>query len=195
MTKNKSAILVEMQKIEIGEQKIPEIRDNEVLVKIEYCGVCGSDVEFFAHGCIGTRVVNYPLILGHEASGEIVSIGDNVKNVFVGQKVVVEPGIPCGHCEFCRQGRYNLCNDMRFLSCPPNDGLFSQFVAVPANMVFPLPEGMDKDTRIFAKILDTDITLQNKKVIRVGMLEAENDNSAKLIIKTINLLEYGVKEI
>jgi len=58
-----------------------------------------------------------------------------------------------------------------------------------------LPEGMDKDTRIFAKILDTDITLQNKKVIRVGMLEEENDNSAKLIIKTINLLEYGVKEI
>lgn len=57
-----------------------------------------------------------------------------------------------------------------------------------------LPEGMDTDTRIFAKILDTDITLQNKKVIRVGMLEAENDNAAKLIIKTINLLEYGVKE-
>lgn len=139
----KAAVLTELQKIEIKERAIPEIGPEEVLVKIEYCGVCGSDVEFFAHGRIGTRVVNYPLVLGHEASGEVVSVGDKVSTFTVGQRVVIEPGIPCGHCEFCRQGRYNLCNDMRFLSCPPNDGLFSQYVAIPASMLFPLPEGMD----------------------------------------------------
>lgn len=138
----KTAVLTEQQKIEIEERLVPQITENEVLIKIEYCGVCGSDAEFFEHGRIGTRIVNYPLVLGHEASGEIVSIGSKVTNFDIGQKVVVEPGVPCGQCEFCRQGHYNICPDMKFLSCPPNDGLFSQYVAVPASMVFPLPEEM-----------------------------------------------------
>lgn len=142
MQKNMSAVLTAQQQIEIKEYPMPTVKENEVLLKVEYCGVCGSDVEFFNHGRIGTRIVNYPLILGHEAAGEIVALGEQVKNVTVGQKVVVEPGIPCGNCEFCRQGRYNLCVDMRFLSCPPNDGFFSQYVALPAANVFPLPEGL-----------------------------------------------------
>ena len=139
----KAAVLTELKKIEVREFDIPAISDNEVLVKIEYCGICGSDAEFFEEGQIGTRIVNYPLVLGHEASGEIVSVGTAVKNYEIGQKVVIEPGLPCGHCEFCRQGRYNICKNMKFLSCPPNDGLFCQYVAVPADTVFPLPDSMN----------------------------------------------------
>lgn len=142
----KSAVLTELQKLEVQDREIPSIGENEILVKIKYCGICGSDVEFFEEGHIGTRMVTYPLVLGHEASGEIVSVGGNVKNLSVGQKVVIEPGIPCGHCEYCRAGKYNICKEMKFLSCPPNDGLFSEYVAVPAFCAFPLPNGVEELT-------------------------------------------------
>lgn len=138
----KAAVLTELQTLEIKEREMPEISADDLLIKVEYCGICGSDVEFFEEGHIGTRVVNYPLVLGHEVTGEIAAMGDNVKNFTIGQKVVVEPGIPCGHCEYCRQGRYNICKDMKFLSCPPNDGFFSEYVAVPYSCAFPLPDEM-----------------------------------------------------
>ncbi len=144
--KNKTAVLTALQTIEIEETEIPKIGADEVLVKMEYCGVCGSDVEFFAHGCIGTNQVKYPFILGHEVAGVIAEVGENVKHVTEGQGVVIEPGIPCGHCEFCRQGRYNICASMKFMSSPPYNGLLSQYVAVPASSVFPIPEGVSTKT-------------------------------------------------
>lgn len=139
---NQAAVLTSLQTIEIQDRPMPKISESEVLVKIEYCGVCGSDVHFFEDGCIGARQVVYPQVLGHEASGEIVTVGKNVKHLQPGAKVVIEPGIPCGHCEFCREGRYNLCPDLVFVSCPPHDGLMSKYVAMPASMVYPLPEGV-----------------------------------------------------
>ncbi|MBQ9393142.1 MAG: NAD(P)-dependent alcohol dehydrogenase [Oscillospiraceae bacterium] len=138
----KAAPLKELQKIVVEERPRPRPAAGEVLVKIEYCGICGSDAEFFEAGHIGSRTVNYPLVLGHEAAGEIVELGEGVAKYQAGQKVVIEPGIPCGHCEFCRQGRYNICRSMKFLSCPPDDGLFCEYVAVPADTVFLLPDGM-----------------------------------------------------
>lgn len=143
---NKTAVLTAMETIEIQETLIPAIGTEDVLVKMEYCGVCGSDVEFFAHGCIGTNKVTYPFVLGHEVAGVVVEVGENVKNVKVGQNVVVEPGVPCGHCEHCRQGRYNICANMRFMSAPPNNGLLSQYVAVPASAVYPVPAGVSTKT-------------------------------------------------
>ena len=146
MKTNKTAVLTALQTLEIQDTKMPQIGADDVLVKMEYCGVCGSDVEFFAHGCIGTNQVTYPFILGHEVSGVIDAVGENVKNVKVGQPVVIEPGIPCGHCEFCRQGRYNICASMRFMSSPPYNGLLSKYVAVPASTVSPIPEGVSTKT-------------------------------------------------
>ena len=143
---NKTAVLTALQTIEIQETPMPVIGADDVMVKKEYCGVCGSDVEFFAHGCIGTNKVTYPFILGHEVAGVIAEVGENVKNVKVGQNVVIEPGIPCGHCEFCRQGRYNICANMKFMSSSPYDGLLSQYVSVPASTVFPVPEGVSTKT-------------------------------------------------
>ena len=146
MKANKTAVLTALQTIEVKDSVVPAIGPDDVLVKMEYCGVCGSDVEFFAHGCIGTNQVKYPFILGHEVSGIIDAVGENVKNVKVGQPVVIEPGIPCGQCEFCRQGRYNICANMKFMSSPPYDGLLSKYTAVPASAVFPIPEGVSTKT-------------------------------------------------
>ena len=146
MKANKTAVLTALQTIEVKESSMPTIGPDDVLVKMEYCGVCGSDVEFFAHGCIGTNQVKYPFVLGHEVSGIIDAVGENVKHVQVGQPVVIEPGIPCGHCEFCRQGRYNICASMKFMSSPPYDGLLSKYVAVPASTVSPIPAGVSTKT-------------------------------------------------
>jgi len=163
----KTAALTSLGRIELSERPVPSPVDTEVLVKIDYCGICGSDAEFFEQGHIGTRVVNYPLILGHEAAGEIVAAGAAVRDRTVGENVVIEPGIPCGHCEYCRQGRYNICRDMKFLSCPPNDGLFAEYVAVPANTVFPLPEGMTTITGALMEPLAVGM-----HAVRTGNVEA-----------------------
>ena len=72
---NKTAYLTGLQTIEIKETEMPEVKPGEVLVKMEYCGVCGSDVEFFAHGCIGTNQITYPFVLGHEVSGVVEAVG------------------------------------------------------------------------------------------------------------------------
>ncbi len=143
---NKTAYLTGLQTIEIKETEMPEVKPGEVLVKMEYCGVCGSDVEFFAHGCIGTNQITYPFVLGHEVSGVVETVGEGVKNLKEGQPVIIEPLFPCGQCEFCRTGRYNICQNIKFMSAPPYDGLLRKYVAVDANNVYPIPEGVTTKT-------------------------------------------------
>jgi threonine dehydrogenase-like Zn-dependent dehydrogenase len=112
----KVAYLVGKKKIVIEEEKEPEIRnDNDVLVRIKCVGICGSDVHYFLEGKIGDQIVKDRIILGHEASGEVVVFGKNVKKLRKGDKVAIEPGISCGKCEFCIRGRPNICPFVRFL--------------------------------------------------------------------------------
>jgi len=121
---------------------MPEIKKDEVLVKIKAVGVCGSDVHYYDKGKIGSFIVKRPLILGHECSGEIVEVGEEVKNLQIGDKVALEPGIPCRRCIYCKTGRYNLCPEIRFMATPPVNGAFVEYVAHPADFVFKLPENV-----------------------------------------------------
>ena len=109
---------------------------------MEYCGICGSDVAYFTKGRIGRRKVTFPYILGHECAGKVICAGENVTNVTVGDRVVLEPGLGCGRCEYCMTGRYNLCPDMRFLATPPHNGAFKKYLSYPARGCFRLPEGI-----------------------------------------------------
>lgn len=138
----KTAIMKELGKIEIVETPMPQIGDQEVLIKIKYVGVCGSDVHYFEHGKIGDFVVDFPFVLGHECSGVVEAIGKNVKNVAVGDKVTVEPGDTCGTCKFCTSGHYNLCPDVKFLATPPFDGCLAEYIAAPAKLVFKIPDSL-----------------------------------------------------
>lgn len=137
---NREALLVEQGKLEVFPCAMPEVQEDEVLVKMEYCGVCGSDVHYFRFGGIGRRKVTYPYVLGHECTGEVVQIGPKVTNVAVGDKVVLEPGLGCGRCEYCMTGRYNLCEDMKFMATPPYPGAFKRYLAYPARGCFKLPD-------------------------------------------------------
>lgn len=118
------------------------MKENEVLVKLEYVGICGSDLHYYETGAIGDYVVEPPFVLGHEPGGTVVEVGKNVKNLKVGDRVALEPGKTCGHCEFCKTGRYNLCPDVVFFATPPVDGVFQEYVAHEAALCFKLPDNV-----------------------------------------------------
>ena len=112
--KMKAAVLYKPLDIRIKEVEVPQIGAHEVLVRMKRVGICGSDVHYYLHGKAASFVVKQPLILGHECSGEIVDVGSKVNNLEIGQRVVIEPGFTCGKCQYCLEGRYNLCRDVRF---------------------------------------------------------------------------------
>lgn len=138
----KVAVMEDIGKMNLVERPIPKPQKNEVLVKLEYVGICGSDLHYYEHGRIGDYIVKPPFVLGHEASGIIVEIGENVKNLKLGDRVALEPGKTCGNCEFCKKGLYNLCPDVVFFATPPVDGVFQEYVAHEAALCFKLPDNM-----------------------------------------------------
>jgi len=140
--KMKAAVLTKPRTIEIRELDIPQPGPHQALVRIRAVGLCGSDIHYYEHGKIGPYIVNYPMILGHEAAGDVVAVGSEVRNVSVGDRVSIEPGVTCGRCDYCKSGRYNLCPDVEFLATPPYDGAFCEYIAIRSDMLFRIPEGM-----------------------------------------------------
>ena len=140
--KMKVAVMQGIGKMGFEERDIPKVKENEVLVKLEYVGICGSDLHYYETGAIGDYVVEPPFVLGHEPGGTVVEVGENVKDLNVGDRVALEPGKTCGHCEFCKTGRYNLCPDVVFFATPPVDGVFQEYVAHEADLCFKLPDNV-----------------------------------------------------
>lgn len=124
------------------ERPIPQAKEDEVLVKLEYVGICGSDMHYYEMGRIGDYIVEPPFVLGHEPGGTVVEVGKNVTHLKPGDRVALEPGKTCGRCRFCREGKYNLCPDVVFFATPPVDGVFQKYVAHPEDLCFKLPENV-----------------------------------------------------
>ena len=120
------------------EVDVPEVGDDQVLVKIMNIGICGSDIHVY-HG--KHPFTKYPVTQGHEVSGEITELGKNVTGFKVGQKVTIEPQVYCGHCYPCRHGKYNLCEELKVMGFQTT-GTASEFFAVDASKVTPIPEEM-----------------------------------------------------
>ncbi|MDR1419907.1 MAG: NAD(P)-dependent alcohol dehydrogenase [Treponema sp.] len=140
--KMKVAVMTGIEKMDIIERDIPKPAPNEALIKLEYVGVCGSDLHYYESGRIGGFVVKFPFVLGHEPGGVVVEVGSQVKRLKPGDKVALEPGKTCGHCEFCRTGRYNLCPDVIFFATPPVDGVFQEYAVHEADLCFRLPDNV-----------------------------------------------------
>jgi len=114
----------------------PEVGKGQVLIKVRACGVCGSDV----HVWRGEHpFTSYPVIQGHEFSGIVESVGEDVKGIRSGMKVTVEPSMVCGKCYPCRHGRYNICDNLKVMGFQ-TDGCHREFFMVPAEKVIPVPE-------------------------------------------------------
>ncbi|MDR1558353.1 MAG: NAD(P)-dependent alcohol dehydrogenase [Clostridiales bacterium] len=137
--RNQAAFMTGINQMEIRNIDIPDLKPGQVLVKLEYVGICGSDVHYFEYGRIGDYIVKGDFILGHECAGVISALGEGVDSLEVGDRVAMEPGATCGHCEYCVTGRYNLCPDVEFLATPPYHGCFSNYIAFPASLAFKLP--------------------------------------------------------
>ena len=142
--KNTEAILVTPGRMEIKEAPMPEVKSDEVLIKVEYVGMCGSDIHGFANGpFIPPKDPNQKIGLGHECAGTIVEVGKNVKRFKVGDRVCIEPGVPCGHCKYCLTGHYNICPDVDFLATQPNyRGALTNYINHPESFTYKLPDNV-----------------------------------------------------
>ncbi|KAF2893446.1 hypothetical protein ILUMI_12731 [Ignelater luminosus] len=140
LTKNVAAVLHGKNDLRLEERPIPKPKSNEALLQMECIGICGSDVHFWVHGSIGTYIVEKPMIIGHEASGIVIEVGSEVKHLKKGDRVAIEPGVPCRICNFCKEGNYNVCNDMIFCACPPCDGNLVRYYCQAADFLYKLPD-------------------------------------------------------
>lgn len=134
-------VMIAPGKIEFRDIDKPVPKGNEVLIKVMSIGICGSDIHVY-HG--KHPFTKYPVTQGHEVSGQIVELGKNVNNLFVGQKVTVQPQVVCGKCYPCRHGKYNVCEELKVMGFQTK-GLASEYFAVDAAKVTPLPDDMDFD--------------------------------------------------
>lgn len=146
----------------------PVPNENEVLVKIEYVGICGSDVHFYENGRIGDFIVNGPFILGHEAAGTIVDTGSKVTNLKIGDRVALEPGVTCGKCEFCKTGRYNLCPEVKFFATPPYHGVLTEYATHPSDMCFKLPENVSTKEGALVEPLSVGLHAAAQGEVKLG---------------------------
>ena len=143
--KNTEAILVTPGTMQIQDAPMPEPKEDEVLLKVEYVGICGSDIHGFESGpFIPPKDPNQKIGLGHECGGTVVGVGSKVKKIKVGDRVNIEPGIPCGKCKFCLSGHYNICPDVDFLATQPNyRGALTNYITHPESLTYKLPDNMD----------------------------------------------------
>jgi len=167
--KNRAAYLVDKQQYEVRDAPMPTIEnDTDVLVKIEYVGICGADLDMWETGRYGIFNVDYPQIIGHEASGVVVEVGKSVTNLKPGDKVAMEPGIPCGVCARCVTGEYNLCSHVIFKGAPPVTGCNQNYVTHPAQWCFVLPEGLPTRDGALLEPLAVGMHASNQGSVSMG---------------------------
>ena len=174
--KNLSFVLKSIKSVTLEDIPIPQIQDPyDVLVQIAQTGICGSDVHYWQRGRIGDFVLTSPIVLGHESSGTVVEVGSAVKNLKAGDRVAIEPGVPCRHCDYCRSGAYNLCADTVFAATPPHDGTLSKYYLTAADYCVKLPDHVDMEegalvepVAVAVQILKTGNVRSNQVVVVFG---------------------------
>ena len=147
---------------------MPTCTDDSVLINVKEIGVCGSDLHYYAEGRIGDHVVTEPHILGHEAAGIVVEAGRNVRGFTKGDRVSIEPGVPCMSCPVCREGRYNLCESVRFYGAPPYPGMFREYLAHDPRFLVRLPDRVTTTQGALVEPLAVGRNAVRKAAVRPG---------------------------
>ena len=166
----KAAFLTGLRELEIREISAPKLSSpREVLLRIETVGVCGSDVHYYTTGHIGSAVVKYPFIVGHECAGTILDVGPAVNRLRVGQRVAIDPLVSCGDCDQCRQGRMHTCRNQRFLGLPGQlPGSLVEYLVMPAKCCFPIPDSLTLDQAVVVEPLSIGLYAQRMSRIEPG---------------------------
>lgn len=166
-----------------------------MLVKLEYIGICGSDLHYYATGGIGDCRVEPPFVLGHEAGGTVVETGAGVTGLKAGDRVALEPGKTCGHCEFCRTGRYNLCPDVVFFATPPVDGVFQEYVAHEAGLCFKLPDNVSTMEGALIEPLAVGFHAANLGEAHIGQTAVVTGSGCIGLVSLLAMKAMGVSRV
>ena len=165
MNKMNAAVLTEYKKVEWKTVDIPRISGNEVLIKVRYACICGSDQHVFL-GEFHPRTV-LPLIQGHEFAGVIVETGPEVKNLKPGDRVAVDPIIWCGHCPACMRKHYPACSTLKLVGIDL-DGGFSEFMKVPEKMLYRVTENISDKHAALIEVLSIGFHACNRAKVCTG---------------------------
>ncbi len=138
----KEAVLFAPGDMRIVEVDKPTPGPGEVLVQIKAVGICASDIHWLLDGRIGETIMTKPLILGHEFAGIIAEVGAGVTNVKPGDRVAVEPAVPCFKCDMCAEGEINICRNIKFCGTPPTDGALREYMVWQARLVEHIPDSV-----------------------------------------------------
>jgi len=168
MTENLSAVLLEKGNLQLLQKPKPKPGVNQVLIKMQKVGICGSDVHYWTNGAIGDFVVKAPMILGHESAGVVEEVGEGVTNLRMGDRVAIEPGVPCRRCQFCKEGRYNLCPDIAFCATPPFDGSLARYYVHAADFCFKLPDHVTMEEGALLEPLSVAVHACKRAGVSVG---------------------------
>ena len=206
---NRTAVLRQVGLIELADAQVPEPGPSEVLIEVTAVGICGSDVHYYEHGRIGQFVVREPLVLGHETAGRIVRVGSDVDGARIGQRVALEPGVPCGDCPPCRKGRYNLCPDVLFHATPPVDGTLARYIALHAGFAHPIPDELSDEDGAMIEPLSVgvhacwkaDVSVGSRVLVTgagpVGLLAAQvalASGASEVVVTDVNEARLGLAQ-
>ena len=165
----KALLLSQYKKLDVVDFPKPTIGENDLLVQVCACGICGSDIHGY-DGSTGRRVP--PLIMGHEAAGIVAEVGANVKSFSVGDRVTFDSTVSCGNCFYCQSGRINLCDNRMVLgvSCDEyrRHGAFAEFVAVPQRICYRLPEGLPFEHAAMIEAVSVAVHAANRTPVLLG---------------------------
>jgi len=163
----RAAFLTGTRQFEIRQVPDPRIlKESDVLIRIKTVGVCGSDIHYYASGRIGTQVVEFPFIVGHEAAGTVERTGSNVTRVKPGQRIAIDPAVSCGQCDQCRAGRENTCRELLFLGCPGQlGGCLCEYVVLHEKCCFPIHESMTFEQATLSEPLSIGIYAVDRSML------------------------------
>ena len=142
----KAVYLTGLRKMELRDAPQPSVNGpQDVLLQVDTLGVCGSDVHYYTQGKIGPQAAPFPLLLGHELAATVLEAGPEVTRLRVGQRVAVDPLIPCGECDQCRAGRKHTCRNQKFLGSAGQPGALSEYLVMPETCCSPVPDSLNDD--------------------------------------------------
>jgi L-iditol 2-dehydrogenase len=172
----KAMMLTGIRKMEMKNIPDPVLKnDDDVLIKMSVVGVCGSDIHYYVAGRIGSQVVQYPFPVGHEGAGIVVKTGRSVTRVKAGDRIAIEPAMPCWECDQCKAGRHHTCRKLRFLGCPGQaDGCLTEYIVMPETSCIKIDDHLSLDEAVISEPLAIGVYAVKKSIpmpgARIGIL-------------------------
>ncbi len=172
----KAMKLTGIREMEMMEVPTPSIlNDRDVLIRMKTLGVCGSDIHYYLTGKIGSQVVQYPFTVGHEGAGQVEAVGRGVTSVVPGDRIAIEPAMPCWECDQCLAGRPHTCRKLKFLGCPGQaEGSLSEYIVMPETSCFKIAKDMTYDEAAISEPLAIGLYAVKQSIsmegARIGIL-------------------------